>query len=79
MPPEENAEDVHISSAIVTEQAKEFDIDHFDAMETEVLGTLQEDKNIKLKGFVVDSLGPVNAVESMEEDGDSNVTGELVS
>lgn len=69
VPPEEK-EEVHVSAEIVTEHAKEFNLDEFESMETEILDTLQEDKNAK--GFVIDSLGLVNAEESMEEDTESS-------
>lgn len=70
IPPEENQDDVHISAEIVTESAKEFDINSFEAMETEMLNNLGDDKAVKTAGFVVNTLGLVNAVESMEEDTD---------
>lgn len=36
-------------------------------METEMLNNLGDDKTIKTQGFVINSLGLVNAVEKMEE------------
>lgn len=39
-------------------------------METEMLNNLGDDKAVKTAGFVVNTLGLVNAVESMEEDTD---------
>lgn len=37
-------------------------------MEIEMLNNLGDDKAVKTEGFVVNTLGPVNAAESMEED-----------
>lgn len=70
IPPEEKQNEIHISAEIVTEHAREFDVDGFETMETEILNKLQEDKGAKQNGFVVDSFGLVNAVEKMEEDTD---------
>lgn len=39
-------------------------------METDMLKSLSEDKTAKTNGFVLNTLGPVDAVESMEEDTD---------
>ncbi|KAK4876229.1 hypothetical protein RN001_012651 [Aquatica leii] len=66
VPPEENESSVHVSSTIVTEIAKEFDIEKFESMETEVL-----DKMCKEgidSAIVVDSLGPTTLVDEMELD-----------
>lgn len=68
---------MHISSAIVTEIAKEFSLDDFDNMETEVLNNLQHsavDKN----AIIIDSLGPVEAAEAMDDDTNSTA-GTLVN
>ncbi|CAH1102580.1 unnamed protein product [Psylliodes chrysocephalus] len=82
LPPEENEKDVHISSAIVSEAAKEFDLDSFEAMETEDLKKIQKEAESKTKtAFIVDSLGPVDSLEEeqeeMEEDAVNNE--ELIS
>lgn len=70
---------MHVSAEIVTEHAKEFNLDEFESMETEILNNLPEDKNAKAKPFVIDSLGIVNAAENMEEDTESSPgDGELV-
>ncbi|XP_018576032.1 guanine nucleotide-binding protein-like 3 homolog [Anoplophora glabripennis] len=68
LPPEENENDVHISSSIVTEVAKEFDLDSFESMETEILNKIGKEADPKTNSFVLDSLGPVESVEEMEED-----------
>ncbi|CAH1156217.1 unnamed protein product [Phaedon cochleariae] len=65
LPPEEDLTNVHISSAIVTEIAKEFDLDNFESMETEVLNKIEKESGSKDNAFLLDSLGPV---EEMEED-----------
>lgn len=67
---------MHISSAIVTEIAKEFSLDDFENMETEVLNNLQDSEANK-NAIIIDSLGPVEA-ETMEEDTNSTA-GELVN
>ncbi|KAG5897472.1 hypothetical protein JTB14_031098 [Gonioctena quinquepunctata] len=68
LPPEEKAEDVHISAAIVSEAAKEFDLDSFETMETDVLNKIEKESGPKTNVFVLDSLGPVDSLEEMEED-----------
>lgn len=43
LPPEESNKDVHVSAKIVSEIAKEFDIETFEAMESETLGSIEEE------------------------------------
>ncbi|XP_017784584.1 PREDICTED: guanine nucleotide-binding protein-like 3 homolog [Nicrophorus vespilloides] len=66
IPPEEEP-NVHISAAIVKQVAKEFNVDEFEVMETEMLGKF-EDK--KYDGHLVKSLGMLDDVveEKMEDD-----------
>lgn len=63
LPPEEPSENVHISSKIVSEIAKEFDLDNFEQMETDTLNTLEEEHK-KQESILID--GP--SVETMDED-----------
>ncbi|KAJ8928028.1 hypothetical protein NQ314_019439, partial [Rhamnusium bicolor] len=68
VPPEENETNVHISSSIVTDIAKEFDLDSFEQMEIEVLNKIEKESDPKTNSFIMDSLGPVESVEEMKED-----------
>ncbi|XP_028134415.1 guanine nucleotide-binding protein-like 3 homolog [Diabrotica virgifera virgifera] len=68
VPPEEPQNNVHISASIVTEVAKEFDLDSFESMETDILNKIEKESDTKTKAFVLESLGPVDSVEDMEED-----------
>ncbi|XP_056634634.1 guanine nucleotide-binding protein-like 3 homolog [Diorhabda sublineata] len=72
LPPEEPQKDVHISASIVNEIAKEFDLDSFETMETDVLNKIEKESDSKTKAFLLESLGPVDSiedpVEEMEED-----------
>ncbi|KAF2905753.1 hypothetical protein ILUMI_00430 [Ignelater luminosus] len=68
VPPEEDDANIHISSAIVSEIAKEFDLDKFETMETEVLDKISPGTDGN--GIVIDSFGPVTEVKDMEEDMD---------
>lgn len=68
LPPEENENDIHISSSIVSEVAKEFDLDSFESMETDTLNRIEKEADQKTNSFVLDSLGPVESIEEMEED-----------
>ncbi|CAH0554574.1 unnamed protein product [Brassicogethes aeneus] len=68
IPPEANENDIHLSSKIVSEVAKEFDLDSFEAMETDILNKMEKDYGTKEKSFVLESLGPVDSIEEMEED-----------
>lgn len=72
VPPEENPTEVHISSAIVTEIAKEFDLDNFKSMETETLAGLNTNADAGKDAAVIESLGPVEAAEAMEQDAKSD-------
>lgn len=69
VPPEDDQNRIHISSEIVSKIAKEFDIDTFETMETEVLNEIEKDskKDTTIKPFIMDSLGPV-VEEKMDED-----------
>lgn len=69
VPPEDDQASVHISSEIVSKIAKEFDIDHFEGMETKVLDEIEKDAvtNSKIEPIIIDSLGPA-AEEKMDED-----------
>jgi len=68
IPPEENHSDVHISSAIVSEIAKEFDLDNFESMETETLNKISQDAPVADDKLVIDNLEPVVSINEMEED-----------
>ncbi|XP_072378210.1 guanine nucleotide-binding protein-like 3 homolog [Diabrotica undecimpunctata] len=74
VPPEEPQNNVHISAAIVTEVAKEFDLDSFETMETDILNKIEKESDPKTKAFVLESLGPVDSVEDMEEEADELIT-----
>ncbi|XP_030758665.1 guanine nucleotide-binding protein-like 3 homolog [Sitophilus oryzae] len=70
VPPEAESDSVY---KIVSEVGKEFDIDNFETMETEMLDKIQSESSVQKSKFItLDSLGPVDAVEDMEEDIDSN-------
>ncbi|KAL3268919.1 hypothetical protein HHI36_008006 [Cryptolaemus montrouzieri] len=66
VPPKED-QNVHISAAIVSEKAKEFDLDSLEVMQTDFD---YSNKGINLKPFVIDSIGPVGCLEKMQEDDD---------
>lgn len=68
VPPEVDESSAHISSEIVNEIAKEFNIEEFESMETEILNNIEKECGIIKNSFVVESSGPVEAVEEMEED-----------
>ncbi|CAG9828930.1 unnamed protein product [Diabrotica balteata] len=74
VPPEEPQNNVHISAAIVTEVAKEFDLDSFETMETDILNKIEKESDTKSKAFVLESLGPVDSIEDMEEEADELIT-----
>nr|CAH7755874.1 unnamed protein product [Callosobruchus chinensis] len=65
VPPE--GSDNLISAKVVSEVGKEFDIDSFEAMETDVLSKIEKESDEK-NAFVLDSLGTVDAIEEMEQD-----------
>lgn len=64
VPPEDDNQ-VHVSSAIVTEVAKEFDLDSLETMEVDNLDRIEKAGSSK-GAFVLESLGPVAEVEEME-------------
>lgn len=66
-PPEvvENT-DVHVSASIVHAEAREFDVDNFEAMETEILNNFHVKKDDVME---ITSTGPVEYKE-MDDDGD---------
>ncbi|CAH2075544.1 unnamed protein product, partial [Iphiclides podalirius] len=64
-PPEES-EDVHVDAKIVTAAAQEFDINSFEAMETEAIDALQTG-NEDLDGIKITSTGPVKAAQELNE------------
>lgn len=68
VPPETDDSSAHISSAIVTEVAKEFSLDEFETMETEVLNNIEKQCGAIQNSFVIESTGPVELVEDMEQD-----------
>lgn len=68
IPPEVDDSDAHISSAIVTEVAKEFNLDEFETMETEVLNKIEKDCGTVTNSFVIESTDPVESLEQMDED-----------
>ncbi|XP_063929767.1 guanine nucleotide-binding protein-like 3 homolog [Zophobas morio] len=67
LPPEDDSQ-VHVSSTIVTEVAKEFDLDGIEAMEVSNLDKIEREAGNTKDSFVLESLGPVH-IEKMEEDG----------
>lgn len=68
VPPEVDESNVHISSEIVTDIAKEFNIEEFENMETEILNNIEKECGTIKNSFVVESSGPVEAIENMEQD-----------
>ncbi|KAF7279950.1 hypothetical protein GWI33_006576 [Rhynchophorus ferrugineus] len=72
VPPEEEEAVDASTYKIVTEVGKEFDIDSFEKMETEILDKIQGTSGTQFKAFALDSLGPVDATEAMEEDTEKN-------
>lgn len=67
-PPEvvENS-DVHVSASIVHAEAREFDVDNFEAMETEILNNFHVKKDDVME---ITSTGPVEYKEMEDDDGD---------
>ncbi|KAB0795362.1 hypothetical protein PPYR_12201 [Photinus pyralis] len=81
VPPESDG-DVHVSSKIITESVKEFDLENFESMETEVLNEIHDAKDDKRSGLVISSFGPVTT--AMEEDtssqpGDKDILPDNIS
>lgn len=73
VPPEESTENVHISSEIVTEVAKEFDLENFESMETDILKEISKNNN-NVKNTLIESLGPVKMDEDLgTEPGDEQL------
>ncbi|CAH1998927.1 unnamed protein product [Acanthoscelides obtectus] len=70
VPPE--GTDNLISAKIVSEVGKEFDIESFEAMETDVLSKIEKESD-KKDAFVLDSMGTVDAIEEMEQDGEDDL------
>jgi nuclear GTP-binding protein len=68
LPPEDDSEEVHVSSAIVTEVAKEFDLESVETMEVDSLNKIEKEAGANNDSFVLESLGPVDQMEEMEED-----------
>lgn len=68
LPPEVDESSAHISSAIVSEVAKEFNLDEFESMETDVLNSIEKEYGTVKNSIVIESTGPVEAVEEMEQD-----------
>lgn len=66
--PPEDENQAHISSSIVTEISKEFDLDAIETMEIETLDKIEKETGSNKNSFVLESLGPVNALEAMEDD-----------
>ncbi|KAK5645484.1 hypothetical protein RI129_006784 [Pyrocoelia pectoralis] len=69
IPPEDSDADVHVSSKIITESVKEFDLENFESMETELLNEISETTVDHNPAFVIPSFGP--ATTEMEEDTNS--------
>lgn len=78
MPPEVDESSAHVSSEIVTEVAKEFNLDEFESMETEVLNNIEKECGIVKNSFVIESTGPVDAVEEMEQDQESGLVRKFI-
>lgn len=68
VPPEIDESSAHISSTIISEEAKEFNIDEFESMETEILNDIEKTSGIIKNSFAIESAGPVELVEEMEQD-----------
>ena len=64
-PPENEDRDVHLSATIVSSEAREFEIDNFEQMETEVLNNFDV-KTSDVMEF--QSAGPVHMEKEPEED-----------
>ncbi|KAF5308500.1 hypothetical protein FQR65_LT06165 [Abscondita terminalis] len=82
VPPEEDEGSIHVSSKFVTEVAKEFDIEKFETMETEVLDEMCKGKVDS--SIVIDSLGPTTMADEMQVDigaqpGDKQLLGANVN
>ncbi|KPJ01594.1 Guanine nucleotide-binding protein-like 3-like [Papilio xuthus] len=70
-PPEEDT-NIHVDAKIVTTEAKEFDINSFEAMETEAIDALQSGKD-DVEGIKITSTGPVKAAsDEMQVDEDES-------
>ncbi|KAI9576325.1 hypothetical protein GQX74_000120 [Glossina fuscipes] len=61
-PPEEKCDDPHISAAIVHEDALAFNVDGFEAMETEILNKFNVKEQDVMK---LDSTGPVESNQTL--------------
>ncbi|EFA10479.1 guanine nucleotide-binding protein-like 3 homolog [Tribolium castaneum] len=77
VPPEDEGQ-VHVSSAIVTEVAKEFDLDSLETMEVDTLDQIEKEGASK-GAFVLDSLGPVESVEEMETESKSDLLSDKIN
>uniref|UniRef100_A0A1B0BXM8 Uncharacterized protein n=1 Tax=Glossina palpalis gambiensis TaxID=67801 RepID=A0A1B0BXM8_9MUSC len=81
-PPEEKCDDPHISAAIVHEDALAFNVDGFEAMETEILNKFDVKEQDVMK---LDSTGPVESkirecgVEDDKEEYDAVINETSVS
>ncbi|XP_066994987.2 guanine nucleotide-binding protein-like 3 homolog [Anabrus simplex] len=80
VPPEDNT-DIHISSEIVQTVAAEFDIAAFEAMETDVLSTLEAEnkQNALPTGLLIESTGPVDMMDTSGDKVDNGVLADNVS
>ncbi|XP_044272273.1 guanine nucleotide-binding protein-like 3 homolog [Tribolium madens] len=77
LPPEDEGQ-VHVSSAFVTEVAKEFDLDSLETMEVDTLDKIEKEGASK-GAFVLESLGPVEIVEEMETESNSNLLSDKIN
>lgn len=66
-PPEQN-ENIHIDAKIVSEEAKEFDINSFQAMETETIDALASHGDGTVSPIRFKSSGPVKYMDEMQVD-----------
>ncbi|XP_060522109.1 guanine nucleotide-binding protein-like 3 homolog [Cylas formicarius] len=63
LPPERSPEGDG-SYAIVSELGKEFDLDNLEVMEVDVLNKIEKESSDAKRGFILDSLGPVDSLDN---------------
>lgn len=73
LPPETPDSEIHVDAKIVSAMDKEFDINAFEAMETEAINELAS-HDIGVEGITIPSTGPVKAAleEDMQVDGEDS-------
>ncbi|CAG4976600.1 unnamed protein product [Colias eurytheme] len=76
-PPETPVSEVHVDAKIVTSMAQEFDINSFEAMETEAINALNCQPNDD--AIKISSTGPVTAMDEMQIDEEDGLLSKTVN